>query len=99
VKEQRNQRPVAAAGQRPGLIAAYAPIAGVPDEMLGPDGLVRPAWRPLIAALDALGDGLEARFERADQYLRDAGVYYRKYDSAEGKERSWPLAHVPPVLG
>ena len=33
-----------------------------------------------------------------DQYLRDAGVFYRKYDGAEGKERAWPLAHVPLII-
>lgn len=26
------------------------------------------------------------------------GVYYRKYDGAEGKERAWPLAHVPLII-
>jgi uncharacterized circularly permuted ATP-grasp superfamily protein/uncharacterized alpha-E superfamily protein len=53
----------------------------------------------LLAGFDELGpEGLTARFERADQYLRDAGVFYRKYDSAAGKERAWPLAHVPLVI-
>ena len=60
---------------------------------------VRPGWATLIAAFDELGpDELAARFERADQYLRDAGVFYRKYDGAEGKERAWPLAHVPLII-
>lgn len=82
------------------LVDGYRPLPGVPDEMLDPAGAIRPAWAPLISALAALGgDELAARFERADQYLRDAGVFYRSYEGAGGKERAWPLAHVPLVIG
>ena len=94
--EKRIQRPV-----RPGpsLIANYQLIPGVPDEMIDPAGNIRPGWSTLMAAFDQLGPTeLSARFERADQYLRDAGVFYRKYDGAEGKERAWPLAHVPLII-
>jgi uncharacterized circularly permuted ATP-grasp superfamily protein/uncharacterized alpha-E superfamily protein len=67
--------------------------------MIDPDGNIRPGWSELMSAFDALGPTeLAARFERADQYLRDAGVFYRKYDGAEGKERDWPLAHVPLLI-
>src|SRR5690606_15636032 len=80
----------------PSIIADYKLLPGVPDEMIDPSGALRPGWDRLMAAFDALGaDELAARFERADQYLRDAGVFYRTYDGAEGKERSWPLAHIP----
>lgn len=97
--EQRNQREAPARRGRPGIIADYALLPGVPDEMLDADGNIRPAWTTLIEAFDQLGaTELSARFERADQYLRDAGVFYRKYDGAEGKERAWPLAHVPLIL-
>jgi uncharacterized circularly permuted ATP-grasp superfamily protein/uncharacterized alpha-E superfamily protein len=98
--EQRNQRQSAATRGRPAIIAGYERLPGVPDEMLDEEGNVRPAWRVLIESFDALGQTeLNARFERADQYLRDAGVFYRKYDGAEGKERAWPLAHVPLIIG
>ena len=97
--EQRNQRPAAAGRGKPGIIADYALLPGVPDEMLDAAGDIRPGWSVLIEAFDELGqDELSARFERADQYLRDAGVFYRKYDGAEGKERAWPLAHVPLII-
>ena len=97
--DQRNQREAAYEG-RPAIVADYAPLASVPDEMLDVAGNVRPAWQGLIDAFDTLGPHeLNARFERADQYLRDAGVFYRKYDGAEGKERAWPLAHVPLLIG
>jgi uncharacterized circularly permuted ATP-grasp superfamily protein/uncharacterized alpha-E superfamily protein len=96
--DKRNQRQVRKRGA-PSLIADYKLLPGVPDEMIDPGGSIRPGWTTLISALDELGyDELAGRFERADQYLRDAGVYYRKYDGAEGKERAWPLAHVPLIL-
>ena len=83
----------------PSLIANYQLLPGIPDEMIDPAGNVRPGWSTLMAEFDRLGPTeLAARFERADQYLRDAGVFYRKYDGAEGKERAWPLAHVPLII-
>ena len=96
--EMRNQkRGKPPAG--PSIIADYRLQPGVPDEMIDPDGNIRPGWSQLMAAFDKLGPAeLAARFERADQYLRDAGVFYRKYDGAEGKERAWPLAHVPLLI-
>jgi uncharacterized circularly permuted ATP-grasp superfamily protein/uncharacterized alpha-E superfamily protein len=96
--DKRNQRQARKRGA-PSLVADYKLLPGVPDEMIDAGGRIRPAWVPLISALDELGhEELGGRFERADQYLRDAGVYYRKYDGAEGKERAWPLAHVPLIL-
>ena len=67
--------------------------------MVDADGVLRPVWKPLIDALDVLGsEELTRRFARADQYLRDAGVYYRVYDKAGAAERAWPLAHVPLLI-
>ena len=94
--EKRNPASPRAA---PSLIDGYRLLPGVPDEMIDPLGSIRPGWSTLMTAFDRLGPTeLAARFERADQYLRDAGVFYRKYDGAEGKERAWPLAHVPLII-
>jgi len=83
----------------PSIISDYRLLPGVPDEMLDDTGALRPGWDRLMSAFDSLGSTeLAARFERADQYLRDAGVFYRKYDGAEGKERAWPLAHIPLLI-
>jgi len=96
--DKRNQRQARKRGA-PSLVADYKLLPGIPDEMIDATGQIRPSWIPLISALDELGrEEVASRFERADQYLRDAGVYYRKYDGAEGKERAWPLAHVPLIL-
>lgn len=95
----RNQQTRGKPPAGPSIIADYRLLPGVPDEMIDPSGAIRPGWDKLMAAFDALGPSeLAARVERADQYLRDAGVFYRKYDGAEGKERAWPLAHIPLLI-
>jgi len=95
----RNQESRGKPPAGPSITADYRLLPGVPDEMIDPSGNIRPGWSHLMAAFDALGPTeLAARFERADQYLRDAGVFYRKYDGAEGKERAWPLAHIPLLI-
>jgi uncharacterized circularly permuted ATP-grasp superfamily protein/uncharacterized alpha-E superfamily protein len=81
------------------LVAGYRTLPGVPDEMVDADGQIRPLWRGFVGHLEALGrDELVRRFARADQYLRDAGVYYRVYDKAGANEREWPLAHIPVLI-
>ena len=79
--------------------ASYRPLPGVPDEMVGPDGTVRPLWRKLAAHLDALSDeDLTRDLSRADRYLLDSGVFYRQYGAGESTERPWPLSHIPVLL-
>ncbi len=81
------------------LLEHYRPVPGVPDEMVDADGNARPIWASLIDRLEELGpEELSRRFSRADQYLRDAGVYYRVYDKSGEAEREWPLAHVPLLI-
>ena len=82
------------------LVGRYRPLPGAADEMIDAMGRLRPAWRDFATAIDGLGaDELSRRFARSDQYLRDAGVYYRVYDGASANEREWPLAHVPVLIG
>ncbi|RWN60912.1 circularly permuted type 2 ATP-grasp protein [Mesorhizobium sp.] len=86
-------------GRPHNLLEHYQPIDGVVDEMVDASGNPRPVWKEFIEALEDLGpEKLAQRFARADQYLRDAGVYYRLYDQAGAHEREWPLAHVPLLI-
>ncbi|MGE0409663.1 MAG: circularly permuted type 2 ATP-grasp protein [Amphiplicatus sp.] len=81
------------------LIGRYRPPAGVADELLDPTGAVRPAWRRFISHLATLSpENIAQRFARGDQYLRDAGVFYRQYDKSGSTERAWPLSHVPVMI-
>ncbi|MFN4128655.1 MAG: circularly permuted type 2 ATP-grasp protein [Paracoccaceae bacterium] len=80
-------------------LSAYRPLPGVPDELVLADGTMRPLWQPLVAHLQALSDdSLTRATGRADQYLRDSGVFYRQYGSGQSVERPWPLAHIPVLI-
>ena len=83
----------------PDLLGDYHPPAGVADELLRSDGTMRPVWAPLIDHLGGLsGNAVAQGFARGDQYLRDAGVYYRHYDGSDSTPRAWPLSHVPVLI-
>lgn len=70
------------------------------DEMLAPDGTVKPVWADLAAHIATLSPSeLSFRFARGDQYLSDAGVLYRQYDESLSTEREWPLSHLPVLVG
>lgn len=82
-----------------GLLRTYRPPAGVADELLDPNGAVRPVWRSFLTHLSKLpASDITQRFARGDQYLRDAGVYFRQYGDQETSEREWPLSHVPVLI-
>ena len=86
------------------LLAQYraqvAAGAAHSDEMLAPDGTVKPVWEKFFTHLSNLTpEELALRFARGDQYLRDAGVLYRQYDESLSSEREWPLSHIPVILG
>ncbi len=81
------------------LLAAYLPPDGAADELLDPQGRVRPVWRPFVEHFARLApDEIARRFARGDQYLRDAGVFFRQYGASGSTERAWPLAHVPVII-
>ncbi|WP_339112640.1 circularly permuted type 2 ATP-grasp protein [Thioclava sp. GXIMD2076] len=90
---EKKQHPASA------LLAGYRPVKGVADELFDAQGRMRPVWRRFIDRFVRLSpEEIEARFERADLYLRDAGVFYRQYSNDPLTERSWPLSHIPVIL-
>jgi uncharacterized circularly permuted ATP-grasp superfamily protein/uncharacterized alpha-E superfamily protein len=47
------------------------------DELLDPDGVIRPSWQGLAATLDLLGaEGMQARADQVRRLLEDDGVTY-----------------------
>ncbi|MCO8145007.1 circularly permuted type 2 ATP-grasp protein [Rhodovulum tesquicola] len=81
------------------LLQGYQPPSGVADELLQPDGRVRPVWQPLIDLLAGqTPDELAQRFARGDQHLHDTGVYYRQHSSGGSTLRDWPLSHIPVMI-
>lgn len=84
---------------RDALLRDYKVQRGVADELFDGDGTMRPVWSGLIDHLASLSAGeVSERFTRGDQYLRDAGVFYRQYSGDPQQERDWPLSHVPVLL-
>jgi uncharacterized circularly permuted ATP-grasp superfamily protein/uncharacterized alpha-E superfamily protein len=83
-----------------GLLVSYQALPEIRDELLDDNGQPRPHWLAFMRAIEALGPHeLQSRFAAADRHLRDSGVYYRVYDDDAGAERSWPLSHIPLILG
>ena len=81
------------------LLRGYAPKQGVADELLDASGQIRPVWRRFLHYLGGLTpEELQHRTSRGDHYLRDAGVYYRQYDSGISSELKWPLSHIPILI-
>lgn len=82
----------------PGL-AGYAPLPGVPDEAVAPDGTIRALWSRMAGHLADLAPAeLALGTARADQYLNDSGVFYRQYGGGNSTERPWPLSHIPVLI-
>ena len=75
----------------------YAPLPGIPDEFIGPDGTRRPHWQRLLHALAALEPSeIAQRFAASDRRIRNRGMSYRV--QGETSERVWPLSRVPLVI-
>lgn len=86
-------------GTVPRLLAAYRTLDGVPDELVDSAGNMRPAWAGLINHLSARDpEAILRDFGRGDQYLRDAGVFFRKYGDKNIATRDWPLSPLPIIL-
>ena len=80
-------------------LAGYRPVPGVADELYDSAGEMRAVWRPFVQAFLRLAPAeVRDRFGRANQYLRDAGVFFRQYSRDPTTERDWPLSHIPVVL-
>jgi uncharacterized circularly permuted ATP-grasp superfamily protein/uncharacterized alpha-E superfamily protein len=92
------QNPTRVSAQ-PDLFASYGQTPGVADELFDATGQMRPVWRRFVDRFSRLSpEDIRARFERGDQYLRDAGVFYRQYSNDPLAERPWPLSHIPVIL-
>jgi uncharacterized circularly permuted ATP-grasp superfamily protein/uncharacterized alpha-E superfamily protein len=81
------------------LLAGYRPFPGVADELVDAQGNPRPVWRSFIGEISKLPpEELQRRFDMGDQYLRDAGVFFRQYGERDTTDRAWPLAHIPVLI-
>lgn len=91
--------PLAAADPAARLLERYTTQPGVADELFDANGNMRPVWAPFIAQFGSLADAdIADRFKRGENYLRDAGVYFRQYVRDVQQERDWPLSPIPVML-
>jgi len=89
-----------ASAPAPSRLDAYAPPSGMPDELMQAPGRIRAVWQPFADLIGGMSDDdLARRIARGDQYLRDAGVFFRQFAERDtGAETAWPLSHVPVIL-
>ncbi len=75
---------------------AYAPEPGSWDEMLAPDGSVRPHWRTFVEAMQSAAPGhWTSRTGSIQRLLLDHGVTYNIYSDEQPASRPWALDAVP----
>lgn len=88
-----------AAAARPGFAAGYAARDSASDEMVEPDGSLRPHWRMLVSQFDDLGAAqLPERWEHARRIIRENGITHNVYGDPNGLDRPWNLDLVPLLL-
>jgi uncharacterized circularly permuted ATP-grasp superfamily protein len=83
----------------PPLLAGYRPLPGTWDELFGPEGAPRPAFRPALEALDAR---TRAEFSTcqalAERALLNQGVTFSVYADQQGTEKIFPFCLVPRMI-
>ena len=77
---------------------AYAPLAGVWDEMLDADA-VRPPFRKIIQILEQLNTAaLQQKDKLAGELFMNQGITFTVYSDKEGIERIFPFDIIPRVI-
>jgi uncharacterized circularly permuted ATP-grasp superfamily protein/uncharacterized alpha-E superfamily protein len=77
----------------------YQPRPGFHDEMLAPDGTVRPHWRPLIEPLVQMGGaGFARRWQEGRRLIHENGTTYNVYSDPRNTDRPWPVDPIPLML-
>jgi uncharacterized circularly permuted ATP-grasp superfamily protein/uncharacterized alpha-E superfamily protein len=80
-------------------MAGYEPAADGHDELVGPDGAIRPHWTRVAQAYRALGSAeLSRRREEIKVLLEQDGVTYNAASQVHRPSRSWILDPIPLVV-
>jgi uncharacterized circularly permuted ATP-grasp superfamily protein/uncharacterized alpha-E superfamily protein len=81
------------------LLEAYRPGPGAFDELLGPDGRVKPVWQPVFDAFARMSEA-ERRTaqDTAQRLLRENGVTFVAQDDTESRTRPWQLDLFPMLI-
>lgn len=69
------------------------------DELIGPNGQVRPHWEKIAASFYTMGQPqLKQKASEVAQLLRENGVTYNTYGDPDGMNRPWNLDPIPMVF-
>ena len=80
----------------PRLAAGYQALPGIYDELLQPDGEMRPHYQGLMRELESLGRvELKGRHETGSRLIQEQGITYNVYGDPQGRERPWRLDPIP----
>jgi len=81
------------------LLENYSTVARNNDEVLDPQGKIRPHWQWFIESLGGLsGSGLAEHRRQSEEMVRQHGIVYNVYSDAKGMDRPWALDLLPVVL-
>jgi uncharacterized circularly permuted ATP-grasp superfamily protein/uncharacterized alpha-E superfamily protein len=88
--------PVPVAKPQSGFAAGYSATVHPADEMIEPDGSLRPHWKMFVSQLDDLGpEELPRRWDQARRLIRENGITHNVYGESDGLDRPWDLDMVP----
>jgi uncharacterized circularly permuted ATP-grasp superfamily protein/uncharacterized alpha-E superfamily protein len=77
----------------------YTPDLQRYDELLLPDGSIRPHWRALVERLERSGpDTVRRGAELARRLIIENGVTYNVYADPQGRDRPWTLDMLPVIV-
>src|SRR5258706_11013649 len=80
-------------------LATYPRNEAAFDELLDPEGRLRPHYAKLIGALDEFSPAeLDRRSEACRRLVQEQGITYNVYDDPRGMERPWQLDPIPFIL-
>jgi uncharacterized circularly permuted ATP-grasp superfamily protein/uncharacterized alpha-E superfamily protein len=78
------------------LLKTYAPDPGRFDELMNPDGSIRPAWEPVLRFFaEQSSEERRASADRLERALRDHHVTFIAQDDTGRAHRPWPLDFFP----
>jgi uncharacterized circularly permuted ATP-grasp superfamily protein/uncharacterized alpha-E superfamily protein len=82
-----------------GFAENYKAEPGCPDEMINPDGSLRPHWRRFVSMLDELGPTeRRRRWDQARRLIHENGVTHNVYGDPNGLDRPWNLDLIPLLI-
>jgi uncharacterized circularly permuted ATP-grasp superfamily protein/uncharacterized alpha-E superfamily protein len=83
----------------PSIAAEYRPAPGVYDELLAPDGSIRPHWRSLLDALESMRPAeTRRRWAMAEQLMHENGISFNVFSDPGAPRRPWQFDGIPLII-